>query len=779
MDGRGPTDLHAGSAETEAMLAAVDWAATPLGPVEGWSTELRAAVRTVLPSEVPMLLWWGPELVQVYNAAFVSFLGAKHPALGATAAECWAEIWDEVSALAGPVLGGHGATYSVDQRFFLDRHLAQEETYWTFSYSPVHGPAGDVAGIFVATTETTARVVGDRRLRALWELGALSSAEAGGVEAALGRAMEVLDRKPGVHWAVAFLPDGDGLRPVASFGVDGDLAAVGRSDLVQRAWRSARRHEDPGAATLPPLDLAPTDVGETRAAVVVAVPLVATAGAEPSGVLLLGSSPHRVFDDEYRTFFDLVGRQVALLVSDAGAYRTQRDRADDLEAADRATTRFLQNVSHELRTPLTLVAGPLDEVLADDAVALPEGRREGLLAARRATLRLGRLVDGLLAVARGAEGALEPDPEPTDLATLTAAGAAMFRGAAESAGVTLEIDVEEGPPVLVDRDMWSALVTNLVGNALKATQEGSVRVTLRTQGGAAELVVADTGPGIPAEEQDAIFERFHQVPGTSHEGMGLGLSLVADVARAHGGGVEVESAPGSGATFRVRVVLPPAGEAPVRPVAAPEPAVVPAPVEPAPAEAGGRVLLVEDDVEMQAYLQRLLAEAGWEVAVAADVDAALATEAVPDVIVSDVMLPGRSGIDLVREVRRHGSWGIVPIILVTARAGPESAVDGLGAGADDYVVKPFAPAELVARVQVHMELSRLRAYALAQAEDEAANLRQALSTNREIGAAVGILMSRRGLTADDAFALLRKTSQDANRKLRAVAGDVVEQGELP
>lgn len=132
-----------------------------------------------------------------------------------------------------------------------------------------------------------------------------------------------------------------------------------------------------------------------------------------------------------------------------------------------------------------------------------------------------------------------------------------------------------------------------------------------------------------------------------------------------------------------------------------------------------------------------------------------------------------------REVRLSGGWGIVPIILVTARAGPDSAIDALAAGADDYVVKPFAPAELLARVRVHVELSRLRARALAQAEDEVANLRQAVATNREIGAAVGIVMHDRRVTADDAFAVLRKASQDANRKLRDVAAEVVETGRVP
>ena len=145
----------------------------------------------------------------------------------------------------------------------------------------------------------------------------------------------------------------------------------------------------------------------------------------------------------------------------------------------------------------------------------------------------------------------------------------------------------------------------------------------------------------------------------------------------------------------------------------------------------------------------------------------------------DVMLPGMDGIELVRALRRTPTTARLPIIVLTARSGPESAAEGLEAGADDYIVKPFEPVELLARTRVHLELSRLRTYALDQAERRAANLEAALTTNRQIGAAIGILMHRHKLTEPQGFELLRETSQRTNRKLRDVADELVFTGALP
>ncbi|MCM0678666.1 PAS domain-containing protein, partial [Micromonospora phytophila] len=239
-------DLFPGDDATSAAHRACDWAATPLGPVESWPAELCAAVRTVLPSKIPMLLWWGPELVQIFNHAYTPVLGDKYPAaVGQRGAECWAEVWAELGPLTEQVLAGHGATYSENQLLMLDRHGYLEETYWTFSYSPACDGRGRVAGIFVATTDVTARVLGDRRLETLRELGSVSIAEADTADDAVRAAGRVLAGSPAdLPLLMIYLrhgrtvpdedatpsadPGGDELVLAASFGVDaGDGPVAG------------------------------------------------------------------------------------------------------------------------------------------------------------------------------------------------------------------------------------------------------------------------------------------------------------------------------------------------------------------------------------------------------------------------------------------------------------------------------------------------------------------------------------------------------------------------
>ena len=205
----------------------------------------------------------------------------------------------------------------------------------------------------------------------------------------------------------------------------------------------------------------------------------------------------------------------------------------------------------------------------------------------------------------------------------------------------------------------------------------------------------------------------------------------------------------------------------------------PVPDPPAPAPGSARILLVEDNADLRAYLTRLLRQDGWTVLAVPDAGSALEAARRADLVLSDVMMPGVDGLELVRRLRGAVATARVPIVLLTARAGPESAAEGLRAGADDYVVKPFDPTELLARVRVHVELSRLREFALAQAERRAANLEVALASNRQIGAAIGILMQQHKITERQGLDLLRRSSQAANRKLRDIADTVVLTGALP
>lgn len=469
----------------------------------------------------------------------------------------------------------------------------------------------------------------------------------------------------------------------------------------------------------------------------------------------------------------------------ARSYQVQLARAEALSELDAVKTRFFQNVSHEFRTPLTLMLGPLNDLLADSSVALPPDHRAGLDEAQRAGRRLQRLVDALLDVARAESGRLGVDVEPTDLAELTADCASMFRSAVENAGVRFVVDTPPLPrPVLVDRERWGHIVSNLLSNAVKFTRSGTITVSLHASGERIELVVADTGIGIPPDELENIFARFHQVSTAEQGGAGIGLSLVRDLVRAHDGEITVRSTLGKGSTFTVAIPLRTAeGEArPLTPAPVPvEAPPTPAPVAPFPAAAiQGSVLVVEDNPDLRSYISRLLQGDGWDVHAVADAEAALtqAQQLHPDLVLSDIMLPGRSGIDLLRTVRAVDDLHRLPVILLTARADAESAVEGFSSGADDYIVKPFERNELLARVRLHVELARLREYALSRAEDQVANLRTALASNRQIGAAIGVIMATERVTHEEAFDRLREASQRTHRKLRDLADDVLYTGVL-
>jgi signal transduction histidine kinase len=267
-----------------------------------------------------------------------------------------------------------------------------------------------------------------------------------------------------------------------------------------------------------------------------------------AGVLVVGLNPYRRFDDNYRSFLSLVAGQIAAGVANAQAYEEERRRAEALAEIDRAKTTFFSNISHEFRTPLTLMLGPLEDVLNDQVESgVAPAHRSRLEIAHRNSLRLLKLVNTLLDFSRIEAGRMEAHFEPTDLCKLTAELACNFESATEKAGLALSIDCEDlQQPVYVDHDMWEKIVLNLLANAFKFTFEGSIEVQLRASmaGQAVELIVRDTGVGIPESELARVFERFHRVEGQksrSFEGSGIGLALVQELVKLHGGTIRVES----------------------------------------------------------------------------------------------------------------------------------------------------------------------------------------------------------------------------------------------
>jgi PAS domain S-box-containing protein len=522
-----------------------------------------------------------------------------------------------------------------------------------------------------------------------------------------------------------------------------------------------------------PRDVLPNPPGQALIS-----PIKGAEGGEAIGYLVAGLNPHRLFDAAYQGFIELLTAQVAAAIARADEYERARLRADALAEIDRAKTAFFSNVSHEFRTPLTLMLGPLEDALAA-AEPVAAGQRARLEMAHRNALRLLRLVNSLLDFSRIEAGRVEATYRPTDLAALTADLASSFRAATDKAGLRLIVDTPAlREPVYVDPDMWEKIVLNLVSNAFKFTFAGEIEVALREQDGVARLTVSDTGTGIPADQIEKLFDRFHRVEGAkgrSFEGSGIGLALVRELVKLHHGEIEVESAEGRGSAFHVTIPL---GRAhlPAERVrtAAEGTAIAPQSqsfVEEAlrwlPGDAGDalldagaardvpdgaaasggeagqlRVLLADDNADLRDYISRLLADHGYGVEAVPDGEAALAAlrSQRPDVLVTDVMMPRLDGFGLLRAVREDAALRDLPVVMLSARAGDDSKVEGLDAGADDYLTKPFSARELLARIAANVGMARLRreaAAAVRGAEAKAREQAERLQLALDSGAVVG------------------------------------------
>jgi diguanylate cyclase (GGDEF)-like protein len=419
----------------------------------------------------------------------------------------------------------------------------------------------------------------------------------------------------------------------------------------------------------------------------------------------------------------------------AAALREVRDANAKLAELDVAKTAFFSNISHEFRTPLTLLLGSLEDELGDRGPPLPPARLQRIEIAHRNGLRLLKLVNALLDFARIEAGRMQAHYQPTNLSELTAELASSFDSATERTGLTLTIDCPPLPEaVYVDREMWEKLVLNLLSNAFKHTFQGGIVVRLAWLDGAAQLSVEDSGVGIAAEEIPRLFERFHRIRGAAsrtHEGSGIGLSLVRELVQLHAGSIRVESELGKGSRFIVTLKAGtahlPADQVAKSDTGAPEARTAAAHVQEAhswlpsasdttviqalPESTGprARILLADDNVDMRRHIARLLRRS-YEVLAVADGEAALAAalSTPPDLVLSDVMMPRLDGFGLLKALRADERTRQLPVILLSARAGDEAAVEGLDAGADDYLVKPFSTRELLARVRAHLELARQR-----------------------------------------------------------------------
>ncbi len=766
-----PDSFIGGDSEMAVAIRAHNWADTPLGPISTWSQALRTTVSLCLASNFPINIIWGDSHTQIYNDGYRVVCGDKHPAsLGMDYRECWASAWPAIGQPFHQALQGT-TSFLENVRMFLFRSNYLEETFFTFSLSPIRDETGGIGGLFHPVTETTATMLGERRTRIVRDLTArlneansvtevynmldatlaqfaldlpfvLVYARAGNGQADAGAGSYRLACATGIATGTVISP------AVTAF----DDGALWPADLLQ-GGRMVERH---GVRAL--LGETPCGPYEEAPDTAFAVPIGESTAGYPGAVLVAGASSRLSLTDAYRGLYDLIAAALAAALARVRMAEEDRRRMEMLAAIDRAKTVFFSNTSHEFRTPLTLMLGPLQDAL--DAELAPV-QRQRIEVANRNAQRLLKLVNSLLDFSRIEAGRTNASFSATDLAALTAELASIFRSACEQAGLTLNVTCAPLPqPVFVDRTMWEKIVLNLLSNAFKYTLQGEISVALHAGAEGALLTVSDTGVGIPPDHLERVFDRFHRIEGQrgrSVEGTGIGLTLVRELVLLHGGSIGVtSSATGAagrmngagGSTFTVQI---PWGQAHLQPdqIVAPDEADAPplrddaevlrwlpanesvpahhAAASAAPAAAAPDapyIVLADDNADMRGYVQRLLAERGYRVAAFDDGAAALAhirAGELPDLVLSDVMMAQLDGFALLHALRSDQRTRSVVVILLSARAGEEARLEGLHAGADDYMVKPFSARELSARVDGAIALMRQRRSA---AEREHALLRQ-------------------------------------------------------
>jgi signal transduction histidine kinase len=756
-------EVFSGGGEMGARIRAFDWSKTPMGPIATWPQSLKTAVRILITSRYAMWMGWGPDLTFLYNDAYGHMtLGKKHPwALGKKAREVWAEIWADLNSRVQKVMGTGEATWDEGLLLFLERSGFPEETYHTFSYSPLTGDDGKINGLLCVVTEETERVIGERQLTFLRSLSSGLSAKITETDVLTSVRDGLGANQHDLPFTLTYLFENGETRArlACATGIAAGHPAAPESieteweetESEQKNWPIHNLLKQKSSILVENLadrfGAVPTGAWEKPPVRALLVPITRQGQDMPAGVLIAALNPYRQLDTNYAGFIDLVAGQIAAGIANARAYDEERKRSEALAAIDSAKTAFFSNVSHEFRTPLTLMLGP-----TEDALASPEKSLHGtdLETVHRNELRLLKLVNTLLDFSRLEAGRVKASYLATDLAAYTAELASVFRSAMAKAELAYIVEAKPLPhPVFVDHEMWEKIVLNLISNALKSTFEGSITVRIEDKADHAELTVSDTGTGIPEEEIGHLFERFRRIEKArrrTHEGSGIGLALVNELLAMHGGKIDVQSQLGKGTTFTVSIpygskhlpqdrialheattVSGTAREALVQealswlpteqnvddlgPYSSAADLDTTAASNAAPPESGERakVLLVDDNRDMRDYVYRLL-RSRFEVVTAINGRDALekARKQIPDLVLSDVMMPEMDGFELLTALRKDENTASVPVVLLSARASEDARIEGMQSGADDYLVKPFTARELIARVQTHIKIARIR-----------------------------------------------------------------------
>lgn len=733
-----------GGGEMGGLIRSKDWSKTPLGSPDTWPQSLRTTVSLCIASNFPIAIAWGSHRVQIYNDGYWPITGNMHPtSMGQDFKECWLSAWPVIGQAFEEASLGQ-TRFLENQRIFLDRYGYTEETFFTFSFSPILDESGGVGGLFHPVIELTQQTLAERRLNILravadTTVNAKTAKEASALILECLKDFE-LDLPFMLLYSIA--ANGKEANLEGSIGVENDsplaLTTINLEKHSFKSWPFTEVIQNGKAVQVEELrnifgtfHCGPYLEPPEQALV---FPVTLHGIAQNNYFLVAGVSSRRSLDKKYLLFYELLSESVTNALTKARAYEEERKKAEALAEIDKAKTVFFSNISHEFRTPLTLILGSLEELLNKRPGEIAPADKESIETSHRNAMRLLKLVNNLLDFSRLEAGKVQAQYQLTDLAKYTTELASNFRSVVEAAGLQFQVKTDAViQPVYIDKEMWEKIVLNLLSNAFKYTMKGSITLLLTTESGQVVLKVADTGVGIPEAELPKMFQRFHRVQnvvGRTYEGTGIGLSLVSELVKLHGGEIEVQSKDRKGSVFTVSI---PTGKShlPTQQVFEKEldftaslsddfveeattlmDHSIPSSngTETVERKAGlATVLVVDDNADMRGYIKNVLQKQYHVVTANNGMDALhQLKEYAPQLIVSDIMMPIMDGIALLKAVKEDLQTQNIPVILLSARAGEESKIEGYQIGADDYLVKPFSAKELLARVTSQLKLVKLR-----------------------------------------------------------------------
>jgi signal transduction histidine kinase/CheY-like chemotaxis protein len=640
-----------GGGEAGALMRGLDWSTSPLGHPVQWPQALRTVVALMLNSAFPMFVAWGPEGGFLYNDPYIAVLGEKHPvAMGRRFAEVWSEIWHDVGPLAERALRGE-ATYMENLPLRMNRHGYDEDTWFTFSYSPVRDDSGAIAGVYCACVETTAQVLAERyrneenqRLVELFE-------QAPGIIAVLRGPEQVFEL---TNSSYRQLMGGRQLVGLPVREAVPEVEGQGFFELLDEVYRTGKPF-----------------VGRT-------LPLRIQRGPN-------AQMEELYIDFIYQPIRDATGAVAGIFVE--GSDVTVRKKVEDeLRAANRQKDQFLAMLAHELRNPLAPITTAA-QLLKQGRLEPKAAQHASEIIARQAE-HMTELVNDLLDVSRVTRGLVTLEREHLDINAIVASAVEQVRPLVESRRHSLTLQLSGEPAhVLGDRTRLVQVVSNILNNAAKYTPTGGrITLTVAPHEEQVEVSVRDNGVGIEPDVLPYIFELFTQAertPDRSQGGLGIGLALVKSLVALHGGSVQARSeGSGQGSDFVIRL---PRLAGPN--IAQADETRTAAQVDP---EAPLRVLVVDDNIDASLMLSTLLELQGHSVCVEHDGRNALRRARLqrPQVLLLDIGLPDMDGYELARRMREMPETANAVLVALTGYGQGQDKKMAQEAGFNHHLVKP-------------------------------------------------------------------------------------------